>query len=60
MAKKKIVAKPQIKEDYVPPDTKWYWYIRKKGFLQPVPYKYKIPDLKKLKEYADRKENDIS
>ena len=38
---------------HIPPPTIWCWYIRKKGFLQPVPYKHKLPDLKPVKEYAN-------
>lgn len=55
MTKRKVVKpiKPITHEIYSPPESKWYWFVRKRGFLQPVPYKYKSPDLKPLIEYAE-------
>lgn len=51
MAKKKVIPV----DNYKPPPDIWFIYIRKQGFLQPIPYKYKIPDIKSLKEYAQKR-----
>jgi hypothetical protein len=36
---------------YVPPPLELYIYIRKKGWLQPIPYVYKMPDLNFWKNF---------
>lgn len=47
MARKKV----EIIEKHIPPPSDIYIYIRKKGWLQPVPYFYKMPDLKFWKNF---------
>ena len=51
MARKKIVDNTP---KYIPPPLELYIYIRKKGWLQPIPYVYKIPDLNFIKNYKKK------
>lgn len=51
MARKKII---DITPKYNPPPLELYIYIRKKGWLQPIPYVYKIPDLNFIKNYKKK------
>lgn len=59
MAKRKIsklvITHLEVKNTI--PKIKWYWYVRKKGFLQPIPYKYKLPNLEPLIEYSKKSNN---
>jgi hypothetical protein len=50
-AKKSAKPLPKLAPDYIPPPTELYIYIRRKGWLQPIPYDYKIPDLTFVKNY---------
>ena len=45
---------------YVPPPYDIYIYIRKMGFLQPIPYKYNIPDLEFIKNYKNQENGNQS
>jgi hypothetical protein len=50
VARKKV----EIIDKYIPPPSDLYIYIRKKGWLQPIPYVYKKPDLNFIKNYKKK------
>jgi hypothetical protein len=48
---KKITIQPETK--YEKPKGFLVWFKRKKGFLTPIPFKWKLPDIEPIRKYAE-------